>query len=61
LFRADKKEFDNATIKQALFMAIHVDQNANWCSKINGQMLKCHEKLNNYRREERENEDEEEA
>lgn len=36
---------DAAALKQAIFMAIHVEQNAKWFEKLNNQILKCYEKI----------------
>jgi hypothetical protein len=37
-------------IKAVLFMVFHIEGNSRWAHKFNNQMLKCHEKIENYQR-----------
>jgi len=46
LLKVDGKHFENAHIRQCIFMALHVEQNFKWASKLNSSIRKCHEKIN---------------
>lgn len=40
----ENKQYDNASIRQTLFMALHVEGNSKWADKLNSSLRKCHEK-----------------